>query len=214
MRLPAPALKSGVLQILQAMERIGLTGGMGMGKSTVAAMFGARGLPVIDTDQLAREVVAPGQPAWEEILQTFGREIAGPEGQLNRSELARRVFRDPEARRRLEAITHPRIRERWHRQMATWEKAGLRQAMVIIPLLYEVGAETELHRVVCVACLAATQWERLRARGWSEEEIRLRLAAQWPVEEKMARADHVIWTEGALAVTEAQVERLLGQWRS
>ncbi|MCX7868265.1 dephospho-CoA kinase [Limisphaera sp. VF-2] len=196
------------------MERIGLTGGLGMGKSTVAGMFAARGLPVVDTDQLARQVVEPGQPAWEEILQTFGRDIAHPDGRLNRSELARRVFRNPEARRRLEAITHPRIRERWHQQMAAWEAAGVARAMVVIPLLYEVGAEAELDRVVCVACQKDTQWERLRARGWSEEEIQLRLAAQWPVEEKMARAHHVIWTEGSLSATEAQVEHLLARWKA
>jgi dephospho-CoA kinase len=82
----------------------------------------------------------------------------------------------------------------------------------VIPLLYETGAEAELDRVVCVACQPATQWERLRNRGWTEEEIRQRLAAQWPVEDKMARAHHVIWTEGCLAATEAQVERLLRQW--
>jgi len=183
-----------------------------MGKSTVALMFQSRGVPVVDTDQLAREVVEPGQPAWEEIVGCFGGRFLESDGRLNRAELARLVFGDPAARRLLEAITHPRIRQRWHQQMLAWEQSGVRRAMVVIPLLYETGAEAELDRVVCVACQPATQWERLRNRGWTEEEIRQRLAAQWPVEDKMARAHHVIWTEGLLTTSEAQVERLLRQW--
>lgn len=194
------------------MERIGLTGGMGMGKTTVAAMFQAHGLPVVDTDQLAREVVEPGQPAWREIVEAFGCELLDAEGRLRRTELARRVFADPFARRRLEGITHPRIRERWQAQLASWAREGVARAVVVIPLLYETGSERELDRVVCVACTPATQRARLVARGWSELEIEQRLAAQWPVEEKMARADQVIWTEGKLAATEAQVDLLLQRW--
>jgi dephospho-CoA kinase len=112
----------------------------------------------------------------------------------------------------LESITHPRIRQLWHEQMTAWERAGVERALVVIPLLYETGAERELDRVVCVACTRASQYERLRQRGWSDREIEARCAAQWPVEEKMARADHVVWTEGTLLATEAQVDRLLERW--
>jgi dephospho-CoA kinase len=194
------------------MERIGLTGGPGMGKTTVARMFQLRGVPVVDTDELARKVVEPGQPAWQEIVAAFGPGIVDETGRLRRAELARIVFSDPGARRTLESITHPRIRQLWHEQMTAWERAGVERALVVIPLLYETGAERELDRVVCVACTRASQYERLRQRGWSDREIEARCAAQWPVEEKMARADHVVWTEGSLLATEAQVDRLLERW--
>jgi len=194
------------------MERIGLTGGPGMGKTTVARLFEQRGVPVVDTDELARQGVQPGQPALQEIVAAFGSGVLDDGGRLRRAELARIVFADERARRTLEAITHPRIRQLWHTQMAAWEAAGVPRAIVVIPLLYETGAERELDRVVCVACSRATQHQRLRQRGWSEADIQARSAAQWPVEEKIARADHVIWPEGSLWAAEAQVDLLLGRW--
>ncbi|MCS7090025.1 MAG: dephospho-CoA kinase [Verrucomicrobiota bacterium] len=196
------------------MKRIGLTGGVGMGKSTVAAIFERCGVSVLDTDQLAREVVEPGQPAWSEIVEAFGREVLDASGRLRRAELARLVFADPELRRRLEAITHPRIRDRWQARMSEWQREGRAEALVVIPLLFETGAEGELDCVVCVACTSATQRDRLRARGWSDEEINGRISAQWAIEEKMARAHYVIWTEGALSATQGQVRKLLDRWRS
>ncbi|MCW5553094.1 MAG: dephospho-CoA kinase [Verrucomicrobiae bacterium] len=191
------------------MKVFGLTGGMGMGKSTAAALLQARGVAVVDTDDLARQIVMPGQPALAEIGESFGAGLVGEDGQLRRGELARLVFTDEVARKRLEAITHPRIRELWREQVAAWRNEGRNLAVVIIPLLFETQAEAEFDAVICIACTTATQWRRLRERGWSDTEIANRLAAQCPVEEKMARSQHVIWTEGGLEVHRQQLDRVL-----
>jgi dephospho-CoA kinase len=164
---------------------------------------------VVDTDDLARQVVAPGQPALAEVLAAFGPKMAGPDGQLRRAELARCVFADPAARRRLEAILHPPIRALWRAQVETWRAEGRPLAVVVIPLLFETKAETELDLTICVACSAPTQQQRLQARGWSPEQIEQRLQAQWPVETKAARADYLVWTEADLEVHAAQIERIL-----
>lgn len=191
------------------MKVLGLTGGIGMGKSASAQFLRARGVPVVDTDDLARQVVEPGQPALAEIVAVFGPQIVGPDGRLRRAELARRVFADPAARRRLEDILHPRIRVLWRAQVETWRAEGHPLAVVVIPLLFETKAEAELDATICVACSAATQQQRLRARGWPPEQIEQRLQAQWPVETKIARADYLVWTEADLDVHAAQIERIL-----
>jgi dephospho-CoA kinase len=188
---------------------LGLTGGVGMGKSAAAQLLRARGVPVVDTDDLARQVVEPGQPALAEVQKAFGPEIIGPDGHLLRDELASRVFADPAARQRLEGILHPRIRALWRAQMEIWRAEARPLAVVVIPLLYETSAEAELDATICVACSLPTQRERLLARGWSAKEIEQRLRAQWPIEVKMARADYVIWTEAGLDVHAAQLDRLL-----
>lgn len=193
------------------MKLLGLTGGVGMGKSTAAALLRARGLPVVDTDELARELVEPGQPALAEIRAAFGPEVFDSQGCLRRDALARIVFADETRRRELERILHPRIREAWRAQVAAWRAAGRPGAVVVIPLLFETGVAGEFDATVCVACTAASQRERLLARGWSEEEIARRLAAQWPVERKLAEADFVVWTEGGLDLTAAQLDRILRQ---
>ncbi len=182
------------------MKVFGLTGGIGMGKSTAAQLLNERGVAVVDTDDLARRVVAPGQLALREVELAFGSDILGPNGQLRREELARIVFSDPVARQRLEAILHPRIHQLWHTQLQTWRAEGKPVAVVVIPLLFETQAAGQFDSVICVACSAATQRERLQARGWSPEQIEQRNAAQLPVAEKMARSNFVIWTEGALEV--------------
>ena len=192
-----------------AMKVLGLTGGIGMGKSTSAQLLRARGVPVVDTDDLARQIVEPGQSALAEVLAAFGPQFAGPDGQLRRDELARCVFTDPAARRQLENILHPRIRALWHAQVETWRAAGRPLAVVVIPLLFETKAEAELDATICIACSAATQQQRLRARGWSPEQIEQRRQAQWPVETKMARADHVVWTEADVDLHATQIKRIL-----
>jgi dephospho-CoA kinase len=180
-----------------------------MGKSTAAKILSARGIPVVDTDELARQLVQPGAPALAEIQQTFGPDIVRADGQLRRDELARLVFADSAARQKLEAILHPRIRESWLTQVAQWRTAGRAAAVVVIPLLFETAAEANFDSVICVACSAATQRERLRTRGWSDDEISRRLAAQWPVEKKMAAAHHVVWTEGSRDALVAQLSRII-----
>jgi len=191
------------------MKVLGLTGGVGMGKSTSAQLLRERGVPVVDTDDLARQVVEPGQPGLAEVQQAFGAEIIGVDGHLRREELARRVFADPAARKRLEDILHPRIRALWRAQVETWRQEGRPLAVVVIPLLFEASAEKELDATVCIACPTTTQHQRLLARGWPLQEIEQRVRAQWPVETKIARADYVVWTETGLEVHAEQLDRVL-----
>ena len=191
------------------MKTFGLTGGIGMGKSTAADLLRKRGFPVVDSDIIARQIVEPGQPALAEVQRLFGEEIVGADGRLRRDELARRVFSDPEARRKLEGILHPRIRAVWQAQIRSWRATGHPAAVAVIPLLFETDASRHFDATICVACSAKTQRQRLRVRGWSDEQIDQRIAAQMPVEQKMALADYVVWTEGGLDVHEAQLQRVV-----
>jgi dephospho-CoA kinase len=192
-----------------SVKTFGLTGGIGMGKSTAAELLRKRGFPVVDSDVIARQVVEPGQPALAEVQQLFGEEIVGADGRLRRDELARRVFTDPEARRKLEGILHPQIRAVWQAQMRSWRATGHPAAVAVIPLLFETDASRHFDATICVACSANTQRQRLRARGWTDEQIDQRLAAQMPVEQKMTLADYVVWTEGGVEAHEAQLQRIV-----
>lgn len=191
------------------MMTIGLTGGIGMGKSTSAALLAEMNIPVSDTDAIARELVEPGQPALAEIRDRFGASILDGQGRVRRDELARLVFADATARADLETILHPRIRTVWQSRVQTWRDNGQRVGVVVIPLLYETGAEKLFDSVICVACARETQRSRLHQRGWNDVQIQERNAAQWPVEKKMERADRVIWTEGEIGVHSRQVRRVI-----
>ena len=182
-----------------------------MGKTTVAALFARRGVMVIDTDAVARQLVEPGQPALEEIVAEFGTGIVDSQGNLRRDVLAGIVFADSRARSKLEAILHPRIADFWQAKAAEWHRCGVRTGMIIIPLLFETGAERHFQATICVACSRASQAARMSLRGWTAEECRRRIDAQWPVERKIGLADYVVWTEGLLEVADAQVERILMQ---
>jgi dephospho-CoA kinase len=190
------------------MVLIGLTGGIGMGKSTVAEFLVSRGERVVDTDALARELVRPGETGLEEIRREFGGAVLHADGSLNRSALAALVFAEASRRRALELILHPRIREAWRARTADWRREGARRGVVIIPLLFETGAEGEFDRTVCVACSEETQRKRLAARDWDAKEIERRVAAQWPIARKMDLAGGVVWNEGDLELCRAQAERL------
>jgi dephospho-CoA kinase len=191
------------------MKLFGLTGGIGMGKSTAAQLLCARGLPVVDTDQLARQIVEPGQPALKEIQSAFGNQILDSSGQLRRGELARIVFSDTVAREKLEQITHPRILELWKKQVQLWRNENHKSAAVVIPLLFETQVETEFEAVICVACSPATQLQRLVERGWSSQQIAQRMAAQWPVEKKMTLSKYVLWSEGKIEILSEQLSRIV-----
>jgi dephospho-CoA kinase len=193
------------------MRVFGLTGGVGMGKSACAQLLCSRGIPTIDTDDLAREVVEPGQPALAEVQRLFGPRVVGADGCLRRDALARRVFAEPEARRQLEAILHPRIRQLWRARTQAWAAEGRPLAVVVIPLLFETDAQSELDATVCVACSAGTQFQRLLARGWLPKQIEQRISSQWPIESKMAAANFVIWTEGGLDLLATQLDRIIAR---
>lgn len=180
-----------------------------MGKSAAADILARLGASVIDTDLLARQIVAPGQPALEEIRRNFGDTVIAPDGQLRRDELARIVFANPAARQTLEAITHPRIRELWVKQVEAWRAQQKSVAVVVIPLLFETGSEKEFDAIICVACSAATQTRRLQERGWTGEQIAQRIAAQLPIEKKIALATYVAWNEGDLEILAGQLNRIV-----
>ena len=194
---------------MAAMKLVGVTGGVGMGKSACAQLLRQRGVLVVDTDELARQVVEPGQSALKEIEALFGTGVIGSDGKLRRGDLARLVFSSDASRKKLEAILHPRIRSLWHAQVEAWRRAGHPLASVVIPLLFETGAESELDAAVCLGCSQATQRQRLSARGWSADQIDQRIRAQLPIEQKLAKSDYVIWTEAGLDVHADQLDRIL-----
>jgi dephospho-CoA kinase len=196
-------------QFASRMKVIGLTGGIGMGKSTVASMIAGRGIDVVDTDDLARRVVEPGQPALDEIRQLFGAGVIGADGALLRQELARRVFGSEVSRRQLEAVLHPRIRGLWRDQIEQWRELGKPTGFVVIPLLFETRSERNFDGILCVACSKEQQEARLLRRGMSVEQIRQRNEAQWPIAKKMEAADAVIWNEYDPTVAGEQLERYL-----
>jgi len=191
------------------MKLLGLTGGIGMGKSTAAEILADEGCQVVDTDSIGRELVQPGEPALKEIERVFGQSYIGLNGEQKRRDLAELVFSNSEAKRKLESILHPLIRAIWKRKAAGWKSAQVRLGVVVIPLLYETGAEVEFGGIVSVACASKTQKERLLERGWNESEIRRRNVSQLSSEEKMNRANWVVWTEGSMREHRNQIKRIL-----
>lgn len=189
---------------------VGLTGGIATGKSTVSDMLRRRGGVIIDADVLAREVVAAGEPALRAIADEFGADVIAADGSLDRKKLGAIVFRDAERRKRLEAITHPAIRERFARQIADLTDRGFTGLVFFdAPVMIESGNYRHMDRLVVVATDAATQVERLMARdGIDREEAERKIASQMPVAEKAKLADHVIDNSGDRAATERQVEQV------
>lgn len=180
-----------------------------MGKSACADLLRTHGIPVVDTDDLARQVVEPGQPALAEIQRAFGPGILEADGRLRREELGHRVFADSASRKQLEDILHPRIRQLWRGRVQQWRSEHAPMGAVVIPLLFETRSEAEFDATLCVASSAATQCQRLLARGWSADEIEQRNNAQLPIEQKITRADYVIWTEGGLDLHAEQLRKIL-----
>jgi dephospho-CoA kinase len=180
-----------------------------MGKSTAAGILLKLGVAVIDTDQIARDIVQLGQPALEQIKAAFGPQIVNEKGELLRKQLAAEVFTDATKRQKLEDILHPKIREVWFAAAQQWRAEGRNTAAVIIPLLFETVAQNAFTSTICLACSEQTQKERLRARGWSDEELNSRIAAQFPIERKIALADYVVWTDTTVAAHEAQLRKLV-----
>ncbi|TVQ47061.1 MAG: dephospho-CoA kinase [Gammaproteobacteria bacterium] len=192
--------------------RVGLTGGIASGKSTVAQAFEALGVSVIDTDVIAREVVAPGSPALAEIREAFGEAVLEAAGGLDRRRMRELVFADAARRRQLEAILHPRIRAA---TLARADAAPGDYVVIAVPLLVETGFDRLVAQVVVVDCPEALQLARLMQRdGQDEAAARRMLAAQTSREARLARADHVIDNSGTLAETQAQVAALHAELRA
>ena len=189
------------------MLRVALTGGIATGKSHVLSRFAARGVPTIDADVIARDVVRPHQPAWTALRQRFGPDMFTPDGSLDRKSLAAQAFADPAARADLEAIVHPHVRaaiDEWFQQIQTGRHG---YAVADIPLLFETRRAAHFDKVIVTACSPATQLARLAERdGLTTADGRRRLEAQLPTEVKTAGADFVIETEGTFEDTDRQVD--------
>lgn len=189
------------------MLRVGLTGGIGSGKSTVARLFADRGVPVIDTDEIARRLVTPGQESYRDIVHAFGKEIVATNEELDRAELRKRVFESDAARAQLEAILHPRIRAAVQAEFALINAA---YCLVVIPLLVERSwPAQDVDRILVVDATPETQIARVQARsGLAIAQIRKIMAAQASREQRLRAAHDVILNEGSVSDLEAEVTRL------
>jgi dephospho-CoA kinase len=185
--------------------RVGLTGGIATGKSTVSAIFKHAGAKIIDADQIARNIVQKGLPAWQKIVAHFGPRVLMADGQINRAILADVVFNDPVQKRHLNAIVHPHVRRKSEELMQQLEKAESHGVVVLdVPLLYEVGMDKDLDKTIVVYVPEPVQLKRLMERdGLSEQSAKVRIHAQMPIEEKRHRADIVIDNSGSPEATQA-----------
>jgi dephospho-CoA kinase len=189
------------------MLKIAITGGAGSGKSTVARMFKELGAEVLDADQIARDAVAVGTSAWQELRRLFGEDFFNQNGTLNRSRLSQRIFADSEARHRLETLIHPLVAQELQSRVADLERQGARLVLVEVPLLFEAGREEEFDLVIVVAAPKADRIQRLKSRDHrTDEEIRGILQAQWPLADKVARAHYVVENGRELSLTQQQVK--------
>lgn len=198
---------------------VGLTGGIATGKSTVSEAFRQLGCVVIDADVLARDVVEPGEPALQDIVREFGREVLRPDGALDRKRLGAIVFGDPDKRGRLEAITHPRIRERFAGRVQELLDRDFDGIVIFdAPVMIESGNYGNMDRLVVVVTDAATQRGRALARDGSREDVERRIASQMPLAEKARLADYVVDNSGDRAATLGRVrevhEALLAELRA
>ncbi|HEX2226029.1 MAG TPA: dephospho-CoA kinase [Candidatus Binatia bacterium] len=194
------------------MKLIGLTGGIASGKSTVAAILRRLGAAIVNADELAREVVQPGTPGWKEIVEAFGAEALQADQTVDRQKLRTIVFNNPETRKKLEAIIHPRVRALAQKRIQEHAASGSEIVVYEVPLLFEGNLQASLRPVVLVAADVATQKRRLRERdGLAESEAEKHITAQMSLEEKRRLADYVIENEGNIDHLERQVKEVLAR---
>jgi len=190
-------------------RKIAMTGGIATGKTYVADRLRAAGVPIVDADVLAREVVALGTPALAAVRQRFGPDVIRRDGTMDRIRVGQIIFKDKRARQDLEAIIHPAVQKAVDKYFATLPKKTP-FAVADIPLLYETGRENQFSDVIVVACPRAMQLERVMERNkLTKEDAERRLAAQWPIEKKVEKATFVIKTDGTFDETNAQVDKLI-----
>jgi dephospho-CoA kinase len=197
------------------MLRLGLTGGIASGKTAVAAMLREMGFAVLDADSLAHKLIEPGEAAYDQVVAEFGPAIIDSDNRINRAKLAAIVFADAAKLARLNAIVHPLVETAVHRQFAEWSRNGTRDAAFVeAALLVEAGYQKDLDGLVITWCRPEQQLERLRARGFSDEDARRRIAAQMPVADKRRYATERIDCSGSLEDTRKQVEVLAAKLRA
>lgn len=195
---------------LESMKLIGLTGGIGSGKSTVAKALAGYGYEIVDADQIARDIVKPGQPALAELQEAFGQDIIDDSGELRRFLLAQRAFADPDKTELLNSITHPRINEETQRRFAEARSRGESAVVYDMPLLVDNGLHEDMDLTVVVDVDPETRVHRLvQHRGLDEHDARRRIAAQVSDEERRAAADVIIDNNGPLTAIAPQVEKLV-----
>ncbi|MFA4875757.1 MAG: dephospho-CoA kinase [bacterium] len=188
---------------------IGLTGNIGTGKSTVAWMMGELGVPVLDADEIAHEVIAPHSAAWKAIFERYGRTVMRDDNVIDRAALARIVFQDPIERKFLESVIHPHVKEAIEHRVADYARKGHQFVLVEVPLLFEARWEDEFDAVIVVRSNEEQEIERCKEKfGMTREETMLRLGAQYPLARKVAAADAVIDNDGTIEETRVQVNRL------
>ncbi|MCP8967419.1 dephospho-CoA kinase [Ectobacillus ponti] len=193
---------------------VGLTGGIASGKSTVSAMLREQGIPVVDADVIAREVVEPGKPAYRGIAAAFGEDILLPGGGIDRAKLGGIIFHDAGKRQELNSIVHPAVRAEMLAQKEAYIREGRGIVVLDIPLLFESKLEYLADRILLVYVDEETQLQRLMQRNrLSEEEAKARIASQMPLAQKIVMADHVINNNGPLMDTKAQLLRILEDWQ-
>lgn len=192
------------------MLRVGLTGGIASGKSTVSAMMRDRDIPILAADPLGHKLIEPGQSAYDEVVREFGKEILAANGSVDRGKLGTIVFADPAKRARLNWILHPKIIEAIRQWFKSLDHPGGPQfAVMEAALIYEASVQKDVDRVVVCWCTPEQQLERLMARGLGEEQARRRINAQMPVDEKRKLADIVIDCSGTLEETRQQVAEVI-----
>lgn len=194
---------------------IGLTGGIASGKSTVSNLLRQAGMPIVDADQVTRQVQRPGSTALDKVAAAFGHQVIQPDGSLDRARLGQRVFTDQTARQELNLIMQPLIRDAIWQAVETFKKQGVPNVILDIPLLYEQHYDEDCDLVVVVTVSPETELQRLMARNhYSAAEARARIAAQMPLSTKAARADVVIDNDGGMAQTRRQVAQLVEHLQS
>ncbi|TGA99277.1 dephospho-CoA kinase [Sporolactobacillus shoreae] len=195
------------------MLRIGLTGGIASGKSTVSDWLRNNHFPLVDADRIAREVVAPGEPGLQKIVEAFGRRILLEDGSLDRAQLGELIFHHEDLRQSLNSIIHPLIRSRMRKQLETFEKEGAPVVFLDVPLFFEGSFEGWTDKTIVVYVTESNQLRRLMARNnLTEAEAMARIKSQMPLEEKKKRASAVINNNGTIRESEDQLIRILKQW--
>ncbi|MDK8798736.1 dephospho-CoA kinase [Corynebacterium coyleae] len=192
------------------MKKVGLTGGIGSGKSTVARMLADEGFPVVDADQIAREIMEPGSPVLAQVAEVFGEDLIDDTGALNRAELAKRAFSSTEQTEKLNALTHPAIRAESNRRFDEAEKAGARAVIYDMPLLVDLGLHRDMDMTVVVDVDVDERVRRLvDKRGLTEADARARIAQQVDDDTRRAAADIVVDNNGPLEALATQVEKVV-----
>jgi dephospho-CoA kinase len=191
------------------MNLYGLTGGIGCGKTTLTGLMTEAGWEVIDADEIAARLMEPGAGNFKNIVDAFGPSILNDDGSINRRALADLVFHDSSLRQKLNDATHPGIRQTWRAEADRLQQTHPEsKIVVVIPLLFETGAENEFSVRLCVGCSPAIQRARLRERGWSDDHIESRLQSQWSLEKKIQLSDFVFWNNGTREALRAQLDPL------